>query len=182
MQVSVLGFVRASVRNSVSFTLLFITDRGMAKVQIVFAMTIDGYFPDDDRLMEWIREDRNGFLLWKQHGTFSIAPDYPMVDLICFKDTTSSDSIFQAIISEREDTEILRRLSVYHLPDEIVIYMLPVISGHGIRISDFLDSCSWNLHSSKVSVTVFAVLYIAKHCNSFSQLQCFCNVTPNMSF
>ena len=30
----------------------------MAKVQIVFAMTIDGYFPDDDRLMEWIREDR----------------------------------------------------------------------------------------------------------------------------
>ena len=101
MQVSVLGFVRASVRNSVSFTLLFITDRGMAKVQIVFAMTIDGYFPDDDRLMEWIREDRNGFLLWKQHGTFSIAPDYPMVDLICFKDTTSSDSIFQAIISER---------------------------------------------------------------------------------
>ena len=121
----------------------------MAKVQIVFAMTIDGYFPDDDRLMEWIREDRNGFLLWKQHSTFSIAPDYPMVDLICFKDTTSSDSIFQAIISEREDTEILRRLSVYHLPDEIVIYMLPVISGHGIRISDFLDSCSWNLHSSK---------------------------------
>ena len=103
----------------------------MAKVQIVFAMTIDGYFPDDDRLMEWIREDRK------------------MVDLICFKDTTSSDSIFQAIISEREDTEILRRLSVYHLPDEIVIYMLPVISGHGIRISDFLDSCSWNLHSSK---------------------------------
>ena len=95
MQVSVLGFVRASVRNSVSFTLLFITDRGMAKVQIVFAMTIDGYFPDDDRLMEWIREDRNGFLLWKQHGTFSIAPDYPMVDLICFKDTTSSDSIFR---------------------------------------------------------------------------------------
>ena len=149
MQVSVLGFVRASVRNSVSFTLLFITGRGMAKVQIVFAMTIDGYFPDDDRLMEWIREDRNGFLLWEQHGTFSIAPDYPMVDLICFKDTTSSDSIFQAIISQREDTEILRRLSVYHLPDEIVIYMLPVISGHGIRISDFLDSCSWNLHSSK---------------------------------
>mgnify|MGYP000022523655 CR=1 FL=1 len=34
----------------------------MAKIQIVFAMTIDGYFPDDDRLMEWIREDRNGFL------------------------------------------------------------------------------------------------------------------------
>ena len=76
-----------------------------------------------------------------------------MVDLICFKDSASSDSIFQAIISKREDTEILRRLSVYHLPDEIVIYMLPVISGHGIRhgirISDFLDSCSWNLHSSK---------------------------------
>ena len=72
-----------------------------------------------------------------------------MVDLICFKDSASSDSIFQAIISEREDTEILRRLSVYHLPDEIVIYMLPVISGHGIRISDFLDPCFWNLHSSK---------------------------------
>ena len=90
----------------------------MAKVQIVFAMTIDGYFPDDDRLMEWMREDRNGFLLWEQYGTFSIAPDYPMVDLICFKDTASSDSIFQAIISKREDTEILRRLSVYHLPSK----------------------------------------------------------------
>ena len=61
MQVSVLGFVRASVRNSVSFTLLFITDRGMAKVQIVFAMTIDGYFPDDDRLMASLETARHIF-------------------------------------------------------------------------------------------------------------------------
>ena len=68
--------------------------------------------------------------------------------LLCFTSFFTLTK-FQAIIIERDDTEILRRLSVYHLPDEIVIYMLPVISGHGIRISDFLDSCSWNLHSSK---------------------------------
>ena len=54
----------------------------MAKVQIVFAMTIDGYFPDDDRLMEWIREDRNGFLLWKQHSTFWVSPKSRLQSLL----------------------------------------------------------------------------------------------------
>ena len=60
------GLTRAPTWKCVSFTLLFITGRGMAKVQIVFAMTIDGYFPDDDR-MDKRRQERIPSLETAQH-------------------------------------------------------------------------------------------------------------------
>ena len=60
-----------------------------------------------------------------------------MIDFICLKDTSPSGSVFQTIVSDRTDIETVRKLCAFHLPDEMVVYVLPVVSGKGTRIADF---------------------------------------------
>ena len=121
----------------------------MAKVQIVMAMTIDGYFPEEGSLLRWLRNDSDGFIFWQDRCSLSIGSDYPMIDFICLKDTSPSGSVFQTIVSDRTDIETVRKLCAFHLPDEMVVYVLPVVSGKGTRIADFLAAGVWKLLSSR---------------------------------
>ena len=79
MRVSVLGFVRASVRNKHGFL-----TRGMAKIQVIMALTLDGFLPhENETLMRWVRENRRyGFPHWSQDATFRIYPHYGLMDLL----------------------------------------------------------------------------------------------------
>ena len=67
--------------------LLFLTSKGMAKVQIIMPVTLDGFLPDkNEELMEWLRTDRNGFPYWEERATFNIYPHYSMLDLMDAKE------------------------------------------------------------------------------------------------
>ena len=69
----------------------------MAKVQIIMPVTLDGFLPDkNEKLMDWLRTDRNGFPYWEERATFNMYPHYGMLDLMDAKERRdnnfSSDS------------------------------------------------------------------------------------------
>ena len=59
----------------------------MARIQIITAVTLDGYLPDpNEELLQWVKTDSQGFPFWHERSTFTLFPGYPMLDLICEKD------------------------------------------------------------------------------------------------
>ena len=116
----------------------------MAIVQIITAMTLDGFLPyEDEELFKWVKTDKRGFPFWHDRGTFMLPVGYPMLDLICEKDGKDASCVYTAEISDKKSLELLHRLSIYHLIDEIVVYVLPLTYGKGIAVGNCTDpSCS----------------------------------------
>lgn len=57
-------------------------------------MTLDGSIPaESEPLMEWIQSDRDGFPHWRKRGTRLLFPGYPLVSLICEKDTAGPSTV-----------------------------------------------------------------------------------------
>lgn len=122
----------------------------MATIQIITAVTLDGYLPDkDEELLQWVRTDRQGFPFWHERSTFTLFPGYPMLDLICEKDEKDASFIYTAEISDRESLGLLHGLTIYHLIDEIIIYILPLTTGKGTDCLQQLPAGRWKLHRSK---------------------------------
>ena len=122
----------------------------MARLQAVIAMTLDGNIPSEgEPLMEWVKSDRMGFPYWREHSTRHLFPGYPLVDLICEKDTSGSSTVFHAEICDEESVELLRGLSVYRLIDELVIFLFPSAGTSRMSVSAHLPSGNWRLVKSK---------------------------------
>ena len=126
MRVSVLGFVRASVRNKHGFH-AFLT-RGMAKIQVIMALTLDGFLPhEDEMLMRWVRENkRYGFPRWQRQATFHIYPHYGLMDLLNVKEKHDKDCIYLAGVGDGGSAEYADGLFRYNLVDETVLFLLPL--------------------------------------------------------
>lgn len=120
----------------------------MAKVQIIMAMKLDGFFlGEDEELFKWVKTDKRGSSFWHGRSTFMLPIGYPMLDLICEKDTSC---IYTAEISDKESLELLHSLSIYHLIDEIVVYIFPLTYGRGSAVLQQLPTTRWQLHESVV--------------------------------
>ena len=122
----------------------------MAKIQIIAAMTIDGYLPTaDNNLMQWVTSDAKGFPYWHERSIYRLQPHYPLLDLLAkqHSDKNKSD-IYIAEISDKDSIELLRGLSLYNLIDEMVVYILPVISGKGTPVFDDLTPSRWSVHKT----------------------------------
>lgn len=115
MRVSVLGFVRASVRNKHGFH-AFLT-RGMAKIQVIMALTLDGFLPhEDEMLMRWVRENkRYGFPRWQRQATFHIYPHYGLMDLLNVKEKHDKDCIYLAGVGDGGSAEYADGLFRYNV-------------------------------------------------------------------
>ena len=124
----------------------------MAKVQIITAMTLDGFLPGEgEELFKWVNTAKQGFLFWHERSTFMLPVGYPMLDLICEKDKKNSSCIYTAEISDEKGLELLHGLSIYHLIDEIIVYILPLTYGKGIVVLKQLPLVHWQLHKSVMS-------------------------------
>lgn len=122
-------------------------DRGMATIQIITVVTLDGYLPDkDEELLQWVRTERQGFPFWHERSTFTLFPGYPMLDLICEKDGKDASFIYTAEISDRKSLGLLHGLTIYHLIDETVVYILPLTYGKGVFCLQQLPASRWKLH------------------------------------
>lgn len=122
----------------------------MAKLQVLIAMTLNGSVPTrDDSLLQWIQNNNDGFPYWQNRCTRSLHPEYPLTDLICDKDMAASSDIYQAEIYDDRSAELLRGLSLYHLIDEMVIFLLPVISTDTVSISKHISTDKWKLVRTK---------------------------------
>ena len=122
----------------------------MAKLQAVIAMTLDGSIPaESEPLMEWIQSDRDGFPHWRKRGTRLLFPGYPLVSLICEKDTAGPSTVFHAEIYDEKSVELLRGLSIYRLIDELVIFLFPSAGTSRMSVSAHLPSGNWRLVKSR---------------------------------
>ena len=120
----------------------------MAKIQIIAAMTMDGFLPKaDENLMQWVMNDTKGFPYWHERSIYRLLPHYPLLDLLAEKhsDNNNSDT-YIAVISAMASIELLRGLSRYNLIDEMVVYILPVIAGKGTPVFDDLTPSRWSVH------------------------------------
>lgn len=124
----------------------------MARIQIITAVTLDGYLPDpNEELLQWVKTDSQGFPFWHERSTFTLFPGYPMLDLICEKDEKPDSFTFTSEISDPKSLDLLHGLSIYHLIDEIIIYILPLTTGNeryglpastsGQSLETLQDSC-----------------------------------------
>lgn len=121
----------------------------MAKIQVITAMTLDGFLPEkDEKLLLWVQTDKRGFPYWQERSTFMLSPNYPMLDLISEKDSKEDSFIYTAEISDKHNFKLLHGLSLYHLIDEAVIYILPLTSGKGLAHLQQLPVGCWQLHES----------------------------------
>lgn len=130
----------------------FFTDGGddMAKIQIITAVTMDGFLPTaDENLMQWVMNDAKGFPYWHEHSIYRLMPHYPLLDLLAEKhsDNNQSDT-YIAEISDKDSIELLRGLSRYNLIDEMVVYILPIIAGKGTPVFDDLSPSRWSVHKT----------------------------------
>ena len=103
----------------------------MAKIQIIAAMTMDGFLPKaDESLMQWVMNDAKGFPYWHEQSVYRLMQHYPLLDLLAEKhsDNNQSDT-YIAEISDKDSIEFLRGLSRYNLIDEMVVYILPAMIG-----------------------------------------------------
>lgn len=83
MRVSVLGFVRASVRNKHGFHAFIFNKQRYGKSTDYYARHIGRISTgQNEELMEWLRTDRNGFPYWEDRATFNMYPHYGMLDLM----------------------------------------------------------------------------------------------------
>ena len=82
---------------------------------------------------------------------FMLPIGYPMLDLICEKDEKDASCIYTAEISNKESLELLHSLFIYHLIDEIVIYILPLTYGRGSAVLQQLPATRWRLYESAMS-------------------------------
>ena len=122
----------------------------MAKLQAVIAMTLDGAVPPEgEPLLEWVKSDRKGFPYWRKRSTMHLFPGYPLVELICEKDTSGPSTVFHAEIYDEKSAEFLRGLSLYSLVDELVIFLIPSVSTFPLSVSAHLPSGNWRLVRSK---------------------------------
>lgn len=114
-------------------------------------MTLDGFLPGkDEKLLRWVQTDKRGFPYWHERSAFTLSPNYPMLDLISEKDNKEDSFIFTAEISGKESLGLFNGLSIYHLIDEIIVYILPLTSGRGIIHLQQLPAARWQLHKSTV--------------------------------
>lgn len=115
-------------------------------------MTLDGFLPEkEEKLLRWLKTDKQGFPFWHGRTTFTLFPGYPMLDLVCEKDDKDRSSfVYTAEISDRASSGLLHGLSIYHLIDEIIIYILPLTSGEGMPLLQRLPVSRWTLHKSTV--------------------------------
>lgn len=65
--------------------------------------------------------------------------DYPLLDLVCNKDQTDESFIYYAEITDKDNVELLRGLFLYHIVDEIIIYLLPITAHKGIHVLKHLS-------------------------------------------
>ena len=122
----------------------------MAKIQIIAAMTMDGFLPKaDESLMQWVMNDAKGFPYWHERSVYRLTPHYPLLDLLAEKhsDNNKSDT-YIAEISDKDSIELLRGLSRYNLIDEMVIYILPIIEGKGTPMFYDLTPSHWSVHKT----------------------------------
>ena len=112
-------------------------------------MTLDGFLPEgEEELTRWLKTDKRGFPFWHERSTFTLLPDYPMLELICDRDDKDDSFVCTAEISGKESLGLLHGLSIYHLIDEIVVYILPLTSGNGIAHLQRLTPDRWKLQES----------------------------------
>lgn len=122
----------------------------MAKVQVVMAMTLDGFLPEkDEQLIHWIRNRRNFTLRWREECIHELFPHYPLLDLLCRKENQDNSVIYRAEVFDREVAELLHGLFLYNLVDEIILYQIPVTHGKGISLTALFQACDWTLHKAK---------------------------------
>ena len=88
----------------------------MARIQIITAVPLDGYLPD------------------------------PNEELICEKDEKPDSFTFTSEISDPKSLDLLHGLSIYHLIDEIIIYILPLTTGNGTDCLHRLPVNRWKLY------------------------------------
>ena len=107
----------------------------MAKLQVLIAMTLNGFVPArNNSLLQWIQNSDDGFPYWRGRSTRMLYPGYPLVDLICDKEQSAPSDIYLAEIYDDSGAELLRGLSLYRLIDEMVIFLLPVISSEPVPV------------------------------------------------
>lgn len=123
----------------------------MAIVRIITALTMDGFLPAEDTVLlkRFLRNASNGPAYWRKRAASVPAPDFPLLDLLCMKRERPDTVVYLAEVFDAPGVELLRRLSLYHVVDELVIYMLPVMAGKGIRPLDSLQDFEWKLQSCK---------------------------------
>ena len=121
-------------------------------MQICFwaCQTLDGAVPPEgEPLLEWVKSDRNGFPYWRERCSRRLFPGYPLIDLICEKDSAGSSTVFHTEIYDEESVEFLRGLSLYSLVDELAIFLIPSVSSFPLSVSDHLPLGKWRLVSSR---------------------------------
>lgn len=118
----------------------------MAKIQVVFIMSMDGFLPDNSNpLAHWVKNSKQGLPYWHEQKSIPLHPHYPLLDLINKKKEGSNSNVYLAEISTEESLNLLYGLFLYHLVDEMIIYLLPVILKKGKSIHDLIPVSSWKL-------------------------------------
>lgn len=121
----------------------------MAKVQILTAMTLDGFLPEaDGKFMQWVKTSSKGFPYWQERSTFRLRPGHPMLDLACDKERTGDSCIYIAEVSDCPGVELLGNLFRFHLVDELVIYLLPIMAGTDTSLFKNPPAGHWHLRKA----------------------------------
>ena len=123
----------------------------MAKIQILLALTLDGFLPrSHETLMRWVEENpRHGFPFWQARASFDIYPHYGLIDLLDVANKHDKECIYLAEIRDKDSVEYANGLLRYNLVDEIVLYLLPLSYGKGISLAEGFQPGRWKLHACK---------------------------------
>lgn len=122
----------------------------MAKVQVIMPITLNGFLPNEnEELMQWMRTNKQGFPYWEEEATFKMYPHYGMLDIMMAKQGHEKNCTYFMKIDNEDSARYSQGLFLFHLVDEIVIYMLPISYNEGMKIFQNIRSEQWNLSQVK---------------------------------
>lgn len=144
--------------------MLFHFKRGMAKIQILLALTFDGFLPrSHETLMRWVEGNtRHGFPLWQAKASFSIYPHYGLIDLLDVADKHDGECIYLAEIRDKDSAEYAGGLLRYNLVDEIVLYCCLSHTAREYPSRKVFSPAGGSSMPTKVFPTAFAAWYIGE--------------------
>lgn len=134
------------------------------KIQITATVSSDGYLlPPNTIKGRWPLRRKNTLSSLRENAYLLLHPNDSLLSLLAEKQKACDASVYLAEATP-ETVEFIKGLLLYHLADELIVYISPLEVGNGIAISDIVDMKEWEMQAEhSLSQRYVCRVYRRKH-------------------
>jgi hypothetical protein len=115
------------------------------KIQITATVSSDGYLLPSDRIeSRWPFDRKYTLSALRRNADILLRKNDSLLSLLAEKQKACDASIYLAEASP-ETADLIKGLLLYHLADELIVYISPSEVGKGYAFFDLVDTKDWEM-------------------------------------